>query len=199
VGAQATLAALGAALAAVAVVLVVLALLALAGTALLVRRLRRPLLLVKGVSVPLRWRWSLARPAVLHRRLLVAVGQVRMALPAGRDGPWQDLAGDVERLAAGVDKELVELDRRARPLRQRGLPPLEARVREVEEVAGRLVAGLGTWEASGSGRSAGEIMERLQAIEGALAELQGPPGAPAIPPPGPATSPRDERRLPGAG
>lgn len=175
---------LGAALAAVAVVLVVLALVGAVGTALLVRRLRRPLLLVKSVSVPLRWRWSLARQAVLHRRLLVAVGQVRMALPSGRDGPWQDLAADVERLAAGVDRELVELDRRARPLRQRGLPPLEARVRDVEQVAGRLVSSLGTWETSGTGRSAGEIMERLQAIEGALTELQSPPS-----PPGPAASP----------
>jgi hypothetical protein len=195
------LGALGAALAAVAVVLVVLALVAAVGTALLVRHLRRPLLLVKSVTVPLRWRWSLARQAVLHRRLLVAVGQVRMALPAGRDGPWQDLAADVERLAAGVDRELVEVDRRTRPLRQRALAPLEARVREVEEVAGRLVSTVGTWEVSGSGRSAGEIMERLQAIDAALGELQAPPGAAAIPPaPGaPAPRPPDGRSGPAAG
>ena len=183
-GAEVTLAALGAVLAAAAVVLVVLALVAVAATALLVHRLRRPLILVKGVTVPLRWRWSLARQAVLHRRLLVAVGQVRMALPAGRDGPWQDLAGDVERLAAGVDRELVEVDRRARPLRQRALPPLEGRVKEVEQVAARLVSSLGSWEESGTaGRSAGEIVERLQAIEGALAELQAPPPTEPNPPP----------------
>ena len=193
------LGALGAALAVVAVVLVVVALVAVSGTALLVRRLRRPLLLAKSVTVPLRWRWSLARQAVLHRRLLVAVGQVRMALPAGRDGPWQDLAADVERLATGVDRELVDVDRRARPLRQRALPPLEARVREVEQVAGRLVSTVGTWEASGSGRSAGEIMERLQAIDAALAELQGPPGAAAIPPAPGALPPRPPDARPGAG
>ena len=170
-----TLGALGAVLATLVVVLVVLALIALAGTTLLVRRLRRPLLLVKGQNVPLRWRWSLARQAVLHRRLLVAVGQVRMTLPPGRDGPWQDLAADVERLAAGVDRELVEVDRRPRLLRQRALPPLEGRVKDVEQVAGRLAASLGSWEAPGAGRSAQEIMDRLRAIEGALAELQSPP------------------------
>ena len=173
-----TILALATVLAVVAVVLVVLALMAVVGGALLVRRLRRPLLLVKSVTVPLRWRWSLARQAVLHRRLLVAVGQVRLALPPERDGPWQDLAADVERLAAGVDRELVEVDRRARPLRQRALPPLEARVREVEQVAGRLASSLGSWETPGSGRSAAEITERLQAIEGALAELQGPTEGP---------------------
>ena len=190
---MAILGALGAALAVAAVVLVVLALIAVAGTALMVRRLRRPLLLVKSVTVPLRWRWSLARQAVLHRRLLVAVGQVRMALPAGRDGPWQDLVADVERLAAGVDRELVEVDRRSRPLRQRALPPLEARVRDVEQVAGRLVSTVGTWEKAGSGRSAGEIMERLQAIEAALGELQAAPDGTPIPPGPPSPGPADGR------
>jgi hypothetical protein len=190
---------LGAVLAAVAVVLVVLALVGALGTALLVRRLRRPLLLVKSVTVPLRWRWSLARQAVLHRRLLVAVGQVRMALPAGRDGPWQDLVADVERLAAGVDRELVEVDRRARPLRQRSLPLLEVRVREVEQVAGRLVSTVGTWDGTASGPSAGEIMERLQAIEAALGELQSAPDASALPPVPPTPDRPDGRSGPAGG
>lgn len=189
---------LGAALAVAAVVLVVLALVGVVGTALLVRRLRRPLLLVKAVTVPLRWRWSLARQAVLHRRLLVAVGQVRVALPAGRDGPWQDLVADVERLAAGVDRELVEVDRRPRPLRQRSLPLLEVRVREVEQVAGRLVSTVGTWDGVASGPSAGEIMERLQAIEAALGELRNAPDASALPP-APPTPGRPEDRPDRAG
>ena len=170
-----TVGALGTALEVVVLTLVVLTALSAAAMALVVHRLRRPLLLFRGLSVPLRWRWSLARQAVLHRRLIVAVGQVRAALPAGRETPWGDMASDLETLAAGVDRDLIEVDRRPRLLRQRAMPSLDQRVREVEQVAGRLVAGAGTWEASAPGRSAGEIMERLQAVEGALAELQAPP------------------------
>jgi len=170
--------ALGTVLTVVAIVLVGLALLSVAAGALIVRRLRRPLLLFRGVTVPLRWRWSLARQAVLHRRLMVAVGQVRVALPAGVEGPWQSLASDLESLAAGVDRDLVAVDRRPRPLRQQALPGLESRVREVEQVAGRLATGSASWDSASPGRSAAEIMERLQAVEGALAELQAPPVRP---------------------
>ena len=173
-----TLGALGTALEVVVLILVVLAAMSAATLALVVHRLRRPLLLFRGVTVPLRWRWSLARQALLHRRLMVAVGQVRAALPPGRETPWGDLASDLEALAADVDRELVEVDRRPRPLRQRALPGLDQRVREVEQVAGRLVGGAGSWNAAVPGRSAAEIMERLQAVEGALAELQAPPSPP---------------------
>lgn len=174
-----TIASLGTALEVLAIAFVVIGILSVAVGALLVRRLRRPLLLFRGVTVPLRWRWSLARQAVLHRRLMVAVGQVRVALPAGGGEPWQGLALDLESLATGVDRELVEADRRPRPLRQRALPELERRVREVEQVAGRLVAGASSFEAGTTGRSAAEIMQRLQAVEGALAELQAPPDPPS--------------------
>jgi len=146
--------------------------------AVTVHRLRRPMMLSPAVRVPLRWRWSLARQAVLHRRLLVAIGGVRLELPrAGGAGPWSDLIAEVEALALEVDRELVAVESHPRPIRQKAMAGLEARVREVEQVAGRLGQTLGSLEAGRPGRSAAELMERLDAIQGALAELDAVPGA----------------------
>ena len=169
------------------IVLGVLAALMLAGavaTAWLVRRLRAPLVLARGVSFPLRWRWSLARQAVLHRRLVAALAGVRLSLPAGSaGGPWADLAGDLETLAVEVDRGLVAVDRQPRPVRVRALADLEGRVREVEQVAGRLQASLADrTEAIGS-RTGPEIVARLELIERAMAELGEGAGPPLAAPP----------------
>ena len=194
---------MGTALAVTAVVLAVVALSAAIAAAVTIRRLRRPLLIGPGVTVPLRWRWSVSRQAVLHRRLLVAVGGVRMALPrggGGTGGPWADLVQEVEGLALEVDRDLVGVEGRPRPLRQRAMPALENRVSEVEKVAARVVGTLGAWEGQQAGRSAGEIMERLDAIEGALSELDrlGPgASAGALGVGGPVSPADDERAAPG--
>lgn len=167
-----TLGSLGAALAVAALVVGVMALVLVGAALWAVRRLRAPLMLARGVGFPLRWRWSLSRQALLHRRLVAALTSVRLALPAGRtEGPWAELAADVEALAVDVDRQLVVVDRQPRTVRQREVGPLEDRVREVEETARRLTASLRSWEAGSRNRSGAEIIQRLEAIDGALAEL----------------------------
>ena len=177
-----------AALAAVGVVLLFLALGTALAVALTVRHLRRPLLVGPGVRVPLRWRWSVSRQALMHRRLLVAMGSVHLALGRAGQGPFADLAAEVEDLALGVDRQLVAVDRQPRSLRQRALAPLEPRVNEVEQLAGRLVDTVTDWERSLPGRSADDVRERIEAVRSALAELDsaagtalgpGPPGGSA--------------------
>ena len=165
-------------LAIVLIVLVVLAALT-AGTALLLaRHLHRPLELIPGRRgpVPLAWRWSLSRPALTQRRLVVALVSVRLAASGGLPDtevrqPWADLVGEAERLAEAVEARLVVAAAQPRSLRQRLLAELEPQVVQVEEVAARLVRSIGTWAAGTPDLSAGQLMERLNAVEQALAEV----------------------------
>ena len=67
--------------------LVMLAAIAAVSAVVAVRHLRRPVELFPGAQTgaPLRWRWSLSRSALLHKRLIVALASVRLA--AATSGP----------------------------------------------------------------------------------------------------------------
>lgn len=139
------------------------------------KRLRRPILLRPGDRVPLRWRWSPEPAAILHRRLVTAVGVVRLARPerwprpveggmlarsvaawrqrrAGEDPglrpAWVGPVAELEDLAAAVDERVVEAGSQPRLLRQTLLVDLRTEVAVVERVAGRVVTTLQAWDDS---------------------------------------------------
>jgi hypothetical protein len=165
-------------LATVLVVLVVLAALTSVAALIVLRRLHRPLELVPGKHgpVPLGWRWSLSRAAILQRRLVLALAGARLAasngLPDGTVGaPWADLVGDAERLAVAVEARLVVAARQPRALRQRLLAELEPEIVQVEQVTARLASTIGTWAAGTPDVSAAQLIERLDAVDAALADV----------------------------
>ena len=94
------------------------------------------------VGAPLKWMVAPTRPAILHRRLRAAVGALRTTIPAPRrrsePSRLQDLAADVEALAAETDRSLLLAARQ--PSRRSGAAIAEARVqvRRVEEMVERL-------------------------------------------------------------
>lgn len=94
--------------------------------------------------IPLVWMWSPAASAHLHRRLRHAVMSLRLAIPAPsrREVPTrlQELAADVETLAASTDQSLVR-NRRA-PWRERParLGAAFGATQRVEGLSARLAA-----------------------------------------------------------
>ena len=176
------------ALAAVLVVLLVLVALTALAALIVMRRLHRPLELVPGVRgpVPLAWRWSLTRPALLQRRLVVALAGVRLAAGASPEGsarvPWAELVAETQRLAVAVEARLVAASRQPRALRQKLVAQLEPEVAQVEEVAERLVASIGTWAAGEPELSATRLLERLKAVDEALADVARAEAAGALGP-----------------
>lgn len=159
-------------------VVLLMALLALGWltTVWVMRRLRRPIVLVKGHWVPLRWRWSWSGEALLHRRLVLALGRMRLAVPSrrGAEGPWSELALEVEALALDIDRSLLSQDGQPHALRRQARSSLRSRVAEVEVAAARVAAGATSGvDAGGQGRSMEETMERLGAVEAAMDELRG--------------------------
>lgn len=108
------------------------------GVAAASRRLRRPILLHPGDRIPLRWRWSPEPAAVLHRRLLSAVGRVRLSQPGGWPAP---------EALAGADGGLLAGWRRGRLLRRQerdrdAWPAWVAPVRDLEGLAAAVDARL---------------------------------------------------------
>ncbi|HMC52268.1 MAG TPA: hypothetical protein VKI64_05860 [Acidimicrobiales bacterium] len=195
----------------VLVVLVVLLAAASVTAALVARRLHRPLELVPGTRgpVPLGWRWSLSQPAVLHKRLLLAMAGVRLAAGGGLrersdPAPWADLVAETERLAVGVEARLVVAAGQPRALRRRLMAQLEPEVAQVEQVAGRLVGTIDAWAEGSPDMSAAQLLERLDAVNAALADVAranttaelGPVPASSVLPPLP-SSQRGSRRAPG--
>jgi hypothetical protein len=198
-------------LAVIALVVAVTVLISVVAGVVLARRLKRPLLLApgaRGVSVPLRWRWSLSPAAVMHRRLVLATSSVLSTGPieSTRWGgvrqlaPWQELLGDLLDLAVSVDRRLVTTERQPRALRRRLYAEIEPQVAKVEQVAERMRTTVSSQALGGGDRSADEVVARLNAIDAALGEIQGldpekslergadPAGGPQGPP-GPGTSP----------
>jgi hypothetical protein len=180
-------------------VIVGLTLLSVLSGLVLARRLKRPILLAPGVgvSVPLRWRWSLSPAAVMHRRLVVATSSVLSAGPieTTRFGgvrqrpPWQELVQDLLDLAVSVDRRLVAAERQPRPVRRRLFAEIEPQVVKVEQVAERMRT---TVQAQGLGqeeRSAEDVVDRLDAIDAALGEIEGVGQAPSLEPGKPSTEP----------
>ncbi|HEY3700839.1 MAG TPA: hypothetical protein VGL32_01150 [Acidimicrobiales bacterium] len=171
-------------LAVIALIVAVTVLVSAVAGVVLARRLKRPLLLApgaRGVSVPLRWRWSLSPAAVLHRRLVLATNSVLSTGPiestrwggVRQQAPWQELLQDLLDLAVSVDRRLVSAERQPRGLRRRLYAEIEPQVAKVEQVAERMRATVSARELSGGDRSADDVVARLDAIDAALGEIQG--------------------------
>jgi hypothetical protein len=98
------------------------------------------------VGAPIRWVAMPSRPAMLHRRLRAAVGAMRTAVPPLRRGQAsshvEDLAAEVEALAAAVDRDLLIICRQPFAVRTSALVALGTRTTRVEALAAR-VARLG--------------------------------------------------------
>jgi hypothetical protein len=171
-------------LAVIALVVAVTVLISAVAGVVVARRLKRPLLLApgaRGVSVPLRWRWSLSPAAVLHRRLVLATNSVVSTGPiestrwggVRQQAPWQELLEDLLELAVSVDRRLVAAERQPRGLRRRLYAEIEPQVARVEQVAERMRTTVSARELSGGDRSADDVVARLDAIDAALGEIQG--------------------------
>jgi hypothetical protein len=171
-------------LAVIALIVAVSVLLSVVAGVVVARRLKRPLLLApgaRGVSVPLRWRWSLSPAAVLHRRLVLATNSVLSTGPiegtrwggVRQEAPWQELLQDLLDLAVSVDRRLVAAERQPRGLRRRLYAEIEPQVTKVEQVAERMRSTVSAKALGGSDRSAEDVVARLDAIDAALGEIQG--------------------------
>jgi hypothetical protein len=171
-------------LAVIALVVALTVLMAAVAGVVVARRLRRPLLLapgVRGVNVPLRWRWSLSPAAVMHRRLVVATSSVLSVGPVEstrwggvrQQAPWQDLVGELLELAVSVDRRLVAAERQPRPIRRRLFAEIEPQVVKVEQVAERMRTTVSAKGLGGGDRSAEDVVARLDAIDAALGEIEG--------------------------
>ena len=171
-------------LAVIALIVAVTVLMAAIAGVVVARRLRRPLLLapgVRGVNVPLRWRWSLSPAAVMHRRLVVATSSVLSVGPVEstrwggvrQQAPWQDLLQELVELAVSVDRRLVAAERQPRSIRRRLYAEIEPQVLKVEQVAERMRTTVSAKGLGGGDRSAEDVVARLDAIDAALGEIQG--------------------------
>lgn len=89
---------------------------------------------------PVRWRWSTAAPARLHRRLQVAVWPVDPARPEALPGAplTDDLRRQLVVEAVATDARLAQLGRAPRGIRRRELPQARARVAAIEHASARL-------------------------------------------------------------
>jgi hypothetical protein len=171
-------------LAVIALVVALTVLMAAIAGVVVARRLRRPLLLapgVRGVNVPLRWRWSLSPAAVMHRRLVVATSSVLSVGPVEstrwggvrQHAPWQDLVQELLDLAVSVDRRLVAAERQPRALRRRLYAEIEPQVVKVEQVAERMRTTVSAKGPGGGDRPAEDVVARLDAIDAALGEIEG--------------------------
>jgi hypothetical protein len=171
-------------LAVIALVVAVTVLMAAVAGVVMARRLRRPLLLapgLRGVTVPLRWRWSLSPAAVMHRRLVVATSSVLSTGPiettrwggVRQRAPWQELLQDLLDLAVSVDGRLVAAERQPRPTRRRVYAEIEPQVAKVEQVAERMRTTVSAQGLGSGDRSPEDVVARLDAIDAALGEIEG--------------------------
>lgn len=94
------------------------------------------------VGAPTRWLVSPTRPAMLHRRLRATVAHLRDSVPPPRrhrnSTTVQDLAAEVEALAAALDRELRHAAHLPIGLRTTSLQLLANRVGQVESLARRV-------------------------------------------------------------
>jgi hypothetical protein len=106
----------------------------------------------------------------------VALAGVRLAAGGGSPqgevrAPWAELVAETERLAVAVEARLVAAANQPRALRQKVVAQLEPEVTQVEEVAQRLVTSIGTWASGEPEMSAARLLERLKAVDAALADV----------------------------
>ncbi len=132
---------------------------------------------------PLRWLWSMAKAARLHRRLRTAVALIHLSPSKRADRgvtlSVDELRRDLEYQAVQLDQHLVVASRHPRSHRRGLLTSLEAQVVEVETLSVRL-SGLsrpdGTpasgWQATPAPPEAFErISAQLDLLDAAQAEL----------------------------
>lgn len=178
------------------------------------RRLGRSNRLVPGRSspVPWQWRWSLGKPAMLHRRLRRAC-QMVVAATGGPDAYrrrtkwWRRSSQDTSVLhttgrllldqALSLEEQLVAVDRGGASWRRMHMARLSGEVRSVEAAALRLAQLSKALDEHIESSAGGETPQQpellLDAMEAAIAELgrgasPAPPGGPALGR-GPATGP----------
>lgn len=138
-------------------------------------------------AAPLRWLWSWARPARLHRRLQAAVALIHLApSPRTRESPSLSvdaLRRDLEYQAVELDQHLVVAARHPRGYRKGLLRSLDQQVAEVEALAVRLSSMMRPTDAPASGwdgpATPTEVLERighqldlLDAAQTELAEIE---------------------------
>ncbi len=130
---------------------------------------------------PTRWMWSPSRQARLHRRLRDAVASVRLAVPPPRrrrsPTPLQDMADELEELAADTDRSLA-LSRSVHGRdRAVGLSVIAARVESIERSGRRLVTVAAELDpqlmsATEWDRHHRDVDERIRAHEDAVEDLR---------------------------
>ena len=130
--------------------------------------------------VPVHWLLSPTRPALLHRRVRRAVLAIRDVVPQSRrrraTTPIQDMADNIEDLAADLSRGLVLASRASRSDRRYALADLARQVASIESMSARLVrvaTELGDDRTDGANwvdRSAAVDL-RIRAHEEALADL----------------------------
>jgi hypothetical protein len=134
-------------------------------------------------AAPLRWLWSMAKAARLHRRLRTAVALIHLApskrTERGVSLSVDELRRDLEYQAVQLDQHLVVASHHPRSHRRGLLVSLEVQVVEVETLAVRLSAlsrpdGTPTsgWQATPAPPEAFErISSQLDLLDAAQAEL----------------------------
>ena len=153
-------------------------------------------------AAPVTWLASPQRASRLHRRLRSAVATARFRPPGTpkRHVPAADIAAmvdDLERHACALDEQLV-MARYAPPaVRRRLYDTLEAEVRRVEELAGRMASARHAPALSGPDgvTSLERITERLDALDEArreIARLEASLGLQAVAERQPLSPPRPE-------
>jgi hypothetical protein len=160
-------------LVALAVILLSLAVAAAAAVALVVRWLTGLNRVSPDVPslAPASWVWSPFLAARLHRRLRRCVVAVRATFPrrrrSRRNWPALAEAGDqLSRYAADVDVHLVQAHRAGR------VAEVAWEVDEVEHMTARLLSMGRLWAADDlASRRAQDLRDRLDALEGAIAEI----------------------------
>jgi hypothetical protein len=122
---------------------------------------------------PLDWLWSWSLAARLHRHLARTVTAVRGCIQGSRAQlGLADLVADLERHACAIDDQLVVVSRLPASARRRLLRELAAEVREVDDLAERVIRSGRAWAGvEPSTRALAPVAERLDALEEAMRDL----------------------------
>ena len=138
-------------------------------------------------AAPLRWLYSWARPARLHRRLRAAVALIHLSpSPRTREAPSLSvdaLRRDLEYQAVELDQHLVVAARHPRSHRRGLLRSLEVQVTEIETLAVRLSSMMRPTDIPSSGWAGptapsdvleriGEQLDLLDAAQTELVEIE---------------------------
>ena len=147
-----------------------------------IRAVRRSIRVVPDVPTraPVAWRASLRHHARLHRQLQATVTSVRAALATSRsDLELRPLALELESHACALDDQLVVASRAPANQRARMLRELDAECSSLSEAGSRIIGLCREHDISRTGLTG--VIERLDALDAALAELDDRSTRPASP------------------